>query len=222
MKVLEASCVAGDTSSLWFSGGDGLIRWGYDQYFFVSSDTEALIGAKEGYELIKRASFYLRDILKHGSPMLGTGYDLAILKVAELSEEVVTKVASTTRTVLSDDAIVIFLEQQLEPMTPMSEASSGSSAVMVDEPDMNEMTSEDSAIVSSISNSGYANVLRIPQSWAATAYVARAIGTSVDDVSAKKVSGMHRSAHSRLSHGFRNVLEQSDCQVTEHFYPYSK
>ena len=32
---------------------------------------------------------------------------------------------------------------------------------------------------------------------------------------------MHLSAQSRLSHGLRNVLEQSEWQVTEHFYPYS-
>lgn len=138
--------MAGDTSNLWFSGGDGLICWRYDQYPFVSSDTKALIGAQEGYELMKCALFDLQDTLKHSSPFPGTGYDLAILKVAELSEEVVTKVASTTRTVLSDGAIVIFLEQQLEHVTPLSEARSGSSAVMVDESHLNEMTSEDSAM----------------------------------------------------------------------------
>lgn len=221
VKVLEASCVAGDTSSLWFSGGDSLIRSGYDQYSYISSDAKALIGAKEGYELMKRASFDLSDILKHGSPLPGTDYDLAIVKVAELSEEVVTKVASTARTVLSDDAIVVFLEQQLEPVTPLSEASSESSAVMVDEPDVNGKTSEDSAIVSSISKSGYAHVLRVPQSWAANAYIARAMETSVDEVSAKRVSVVYLSAQSCLSHGLRNVLEQSGWQVTEHFHPYS-
>lgn len=222
VKVLEASCVAGDTSSLWFSGGDSLIRRGYDQYSYVSSDAKALIGAKEDYESMKRASFDLCDILKHGSSLPGTGYDFAIVKVAEMSEEVVTKVASTARTALSDDAVIIFLRQQLEPVTPLSEASSDSSVVMVDEPDMNGKTSEDSAIVSSISNSGYANVLRVPQSWAANAYIARVMGTSVDDALAKRVSVVHLSAHSRLSHGLRKVLEQSDWQVTEHFHPYSQ
>ena len=222
VKVLEASCVAGDTSSLWFSDEDSLIRRGYDQYSYVSSDAKALIGAKEGYESMKRTSFDLCDMLKHGSSLPGTRYDFAVVKVAEMSEEVMTKVASTARTALSDDATIIFLRQQLEPVTPLSEASSGSSVVMVDEPDMNGKTSEDAEIVSSISSSGYANVLRVPQSWAANAYIARVMGTSVDDVSAKRVSVMHLSAHSRLSHGLRKALEQSDWQVTEHFHPYSQ
>lgn len=221
VKVLEASCVAGDTSSLWFSGGDSSIRSGYKQYSYVSSDAKALVGAKEGYGLMKRTSFDLLDILKPDSRLPGAEYDLAILKVPGLSEDVVTKAASCARTVLSDDAFVVFLEQQLEPLTPVSEGSSDSNAVMVDEPSMNGNTSEDSAIVSSISNSGYVNILRGPESWTANAYIARATGASVDDVSAKRVSVVHLSARSRLSPGLRNVLEQSDWQVTEHFYPYS-
>ena len=138
-----------------------------------------------------------------------------------MSEEFVTKLARTEGTVLSEGASITFLEQRVEPRTPVSERSSDSNAVTVDEPCINQKTSEDSAIVSSISNCGYANILRIPQSWAAHAYVARAMGTSVDDVSAKRVSVMRLSAQSRFSHGLRNVLEQSEWQVTEHFYPYS-
>ncbi len=221
MKVLEASGVAGDSSSLWFSGGDNSIRLGYDKYSYVSSDAKALVSAKEGFEMMKRASFDLLDVLKRDAHFPGTEYDLAILKVSELSEEVVAKVASTVRNVLSDDAFVVFFEQQPEPLTPISEGSSDSNAVMVDNPGMIGKTSEDSAIVSSISNSGYANVLRVPQSWAANAYVARAMGTSVDDVSAKRVSVMHLSPQNRLSHRLRNVFEQSGWQVTEHYYPYS-
>ena len=222
MKVLEASCVAGDTSSLWFSDGDSSIRSGYEQYSYVSSDAKALVGAKEGYGMMKRASFDLLDISKHGSQFPETEYDLAIVKVPGISEEIVTKLARTARTVLSEGAFVMFLEQRVEPLTPVSEGSSDSNAVMVDEPCTNQKTSEDSAIVSSISNSGYATILRIPHSWAAHAYIARAMGSSVDVVSAKRVSVLHLSAQSRLSHGLRNVLEQSEWQVTEHFYPYSQ
>lgn len=220
MKVLEASCVAGNSSSLWFSAGDTLVRSGYSQYSYVSSDSKALIGAKDAYELMKRASFDLLDIMYAGVLLPGTEYDLAIVKVAELNEESMTKAASNVRGYLADDAYVVFLEQQVEPSTPLSEGSSDSCAVMVDEHDMDSKTCEDSALVSSISNSGYANVLRIPESWAANAFVAKAIGSSVDDVLARKLSVMHLSAQSRLSHGLRNVLEQSGWQVTEHFHPY--
>ena len=222
VKVLEASCVAGDTRSLWFSGGDSLIRSAYNHYSYVSSDAKALIGAKEGYELMKRASFDLLDILKPGSSLPDTEYDLAIVKVAEMNEEVASNIASAVRTFCSDDAFVLFLEQQLEPLTPGSEGSNDSNAVMVDEPCVNGMTSEDPAIVSSISDNGYTNVLRIPSSWAANAYIARAMGTPVNDVLSKKVSVMHLSAQSRLSQGLRDALEQSDWQITEHFYPYSQ
>ena len=125
--------MTGDMSSLWFSDGDSSIRSGYDQYSYVSCDAKALIGAKEGYEMMKRASFDLLDILKHDFRLPGTEYDLAVVKVPEMSEEIVTKLARTARTGLSDGAFIVLLEQRVEPLTPVSEGSSDSNAVMVDE-----------------------------------------------------------------------------------------
>lgn len=45
--------------------------------------------------MMTRASFDLLDILKHGSHLPSTEYDLAIVKVPELNEEVMTKLART-------------------------------------------------------------------------------------------------------------------------------
>ena len=49
VKVLEASCVGDDTTSLWFSNDSALIRSGYTQYSHVSFDAKPLIGAKDNY-----------------------------------------------------------------------------------------------------------------------------------------------------------------------------
>ncbi|ERF75982.1 hypothetical protein EPUS_01348 [Endocarpon pusillum Z07020] len=228
LKVLEASCLAEDSTSLWFSSETSVIRSGVAQYSYVSSDAKALLSAKEDYDVMKRTSFHLTDILRPGSSLPEIDYDLAIVKVSDLNEETVTKVAASIRAGMSDDAFVVFLEQQTEAATPVSESDSDSSTVFVHGHELatkttenTRMACEDHAIVSSIANCGYSNVLRAPQSWAPKAYMGKVVNQTIDTATAKRVSVMHLSDHSRLSDGLKTILEQSDWQLTEHFHPYS-
>ncbi|MCJ1384548.1 hypothetical protein MMC17_007665 [Xylographa soralifera] len=228
VKVLEASCVAGDTTSLWFSGETSPIRSAYAQYSYVSSDVRALMIAKENYEMMKRTSFDLIDLLTPESSLSGTDYDLVLVKVSDLSEKIVTRVAESVRTGLSDDAFVVFLEQEVvEPSTPTSADDSDSSAVIVSKPELTYKifdyiinTYEDPAIVSSLGNCGYTNVIRLPQSWASKAYMAKVTAKLTGKVTAKSVSVVHISGLHPLRHVLKAILEQSDWQVTEHFHPY--
>lgn len=227
IKVLEASCLAGDTTSLWFSSDTTSIRSGYAQYSFVSSDAKALIGAKEDYGMMRRASFDLADILKPGTSLPANDYDLAIVKVSDLSEKVVARLAESVHAVLSEDAFVVFWEQQAESSSPASQDDSDSSVVLVSEAELMRVISgdvrnnrEDPAIFSSLTNCGFNNVLKVPQIWASKAYIARAKAKEIDRRTTQSVSVVHLSARGRLSNGLKTVLEQSGWQVTEHFHPY--
>ena len=148
----------------------------------------------------KRTSFDLVDVSKLGSSLPGADYDLAIIKVLKLSEEIVAKIGNTVRSSLSDDAFVVYLEQQREPSSPASEGdSSASSAIMVDEqPELSKNVfeetieaSEDFLIVSSLASCGYSNVLRVPQS---KAFICKAASQTTDATTVKKVSVMHLSS----------------------------
>ena len=228
IKVREVSCVAEDTTSLWLSSGISPIRSGYTQYSFASSDARSLIGAKENYEMTKRTSFDLVDISKPGSPLQGTDYDLAIIKLPDLGEEVVAMAADFIRASLSEDAFVVILGQQIDSSMSASDGDSDSSGVLVNGPELTLEISkdtgsiyEDPTVVSSIANCGYSNILRVPQSWAPNAYMGKAVTKGVDNATAKAVNVVHLSAHGRLSEGLKTTLEQSDWQVAEHFHPYS-
>ena len=226
VKVLEASCVAGDTTSLWFSGEISPIRSAYAQYTYVSSDVRALMIAKENYEIMKRTSFDPIDLLTPGSSLSGTDYDLVMVKVSDLSEMIVTRVAQSVHTGLSDNAFVVFLEQEVvEPSTPASADDSDSSVVIVGKPELTHKISEyiiniyeDPAIVSSLGTCGYTNVIRLPQSSASKAYMAKFTAKSTGKATAKSVSVVHISGRYRLRHGLKTILEQSGWQVTEHFH----
>ena len=221
-KVLEVSCIPDDTTSLWLSSGSNAIRSGYAQYSYVSSSAKALIGAKENYEMMKRTSFDLVDILKPGSSVHGTDYDLAIVKVLDLNEDVVAQVAESIRSSLSDDAFVVFLKTTASPSTPDSEGGSDSSAVIINEPDFMPEVRDDPTIFSAFANCGYGNILQVPQSWGSKAYMGRVLAEATDSAVPQRVNVLHLSDHGRLSNGLKSILEQSNWQVTEHFYPYSQ
>jgi len=219
VKVLEISCLVGDTTSLWFSSHDSPIRMGYAQYSYISSDAKALIGTKEKYGLMKRASFDLIDILAPDSSLPGADYDFVIVKLPSLDEGTVANATKSIRAGLSEHSFVLFLEEQPQPGTPKSE-NSDSSAVMIDKAELLPDSSVESFVVSTLANCGFSNVLRVPQSWAPKAYICKNLQTSVEDFVARKVCIVHLSGHGRLSNGLRSTLEQSDWQITEHFYPY--
>jgi NADPH:quinone reductase-like Zn-dependent oxidoreductase len=222
IKVLEISSIPDDATSLWLSSQSHPTRYGYTQYSYISSDAKALVSTQEKYRNVKRASFNLLDITMPNAPMPETGYDLVIVKVAHMSKELLSRVADNVSLALSDTAIAIFLEQETGPSTLNTPRSSTSSHVMVEKPEeISELfevcptESADVMAVSCLESCGYTDILRVPESWATKAYIAKTNTQTNNSTTAKSVCVAHLSSRGRLSKSLRSNLEQSGWQVTE-------
>lgn len=226
IKILEMSCGVGDSSSLWFAGGDVALRGGYEQYSYISPDAKALLTAKEAFQTFRATSFDLVDISKN-SPLPGTGYDFVIVKVSRLDHDAASNIARSIRPSLAAGAIFLLLEMPPVslPATPPSSSGSdngsGSSVVIVSDPN-SPTTSHDDSVDSALAGAGFDDILKLPQDWASNAYLATISDESAEDLTLPQVNIVHLAGRRRLSDGLKNVLRQANWKVIEHVYPYQE
>ena len=226
VKVLEMSCVAGDSSSLWFAAGDASLRSGYEQYSYTSPDAKALLTAQEAFQAYRGTSFDLVDVSKN-VPLPGSDYDFVIVKVPQLNHDVASNIARSIQPDLAPGAILLLLEVSADsslltpPSSSESDNGSGSSVVLVSDPN-SPTSSDDGSIDSALSGAGFDGILRLPEEWAPNAYFATVPAETVDDAASRQVNIVHLSSRRRLSDGLKNVLGQANWEVVEHVYPYEQ
>lgn len=225
VKVLEVSCIAGDSSSLWFSAGDPALRGGYEQYSYISSDAKALLTAQESLQAFRATSFDLIDIFKN-VPLPGTDYDFVIVKVSRLEHDAASNIARSVRPNLAAGGTLLLLEVSPDslPIIPDSSSDSdngsGSSVVLVSDPNSPMFSEDDGSIDSALTSAGFDGLLRLPQEWAPNAYFATVSDESAGDINLQEVHIVHLTSRRRLSDGLKNVLRQGNWKVTEHVYPH--
>ncbi|KAK6082377.1 beta-ketoacyl synthase domain-containing protein [Seiridium cupressi] len=115
-KVVEASLISRDSSSVWLEGmsSESKARNAFGAYTFLTNDASAVVAAQGKYEAASRAEFQLYDVSKPiaAEPERALQQvDLFILRLPSHVEEVVGTVLENARKMLSSHGHLLVLEQ---------------------------------------------------------------------------------------------------------------
>ncbi|KAL7929292.1 hypothetical protein V8C35DRAFT_331814 [Trichoderma chlorosporum] len=208
LRVFEANLIPGDSTSLWFDGGDRSLRRAYSAYTLVSPDAKSIINARVDYEKNGQTSFELHDFIKSAFDNTEQKIDLALIKVLSLDESL-GQLARNTRAILSDGAIALFVESEAAAEVD----SDGFSVVVVG--DKGSETEE----TNSFAANGFEKAATISIDNGKRLHFVRA--SQLRERTNRHVSVIHLTPESRLSTGLKSTLRSEGWKVTEHLAPFA-
>lgn len=219
LKVLEVNMIAADHESVWLDGVyfDRAVRAAYSQYHFASSDATALMKAQEKFSAQSNIEFSVMDLSRAATDKSDPSYDLIIVKLGAVSENVVTNVTKNVRSVLHDGGYVLLVEA----LPPSTESDSDSDVVVINETESLE-TTHAAAILEANLLKNSLRLLTKQQSLDTQklAYVAKAKPqTANQDVFDSSIALVHLSKVTEVNLTIKDQLVSLGWKVEEHTFP---
>ncbi|RDW89666.1 putative polyketide synthase [Coleophoma cylindrospora] len=164
LKIMEVTMIPGEVSSLWLDGDnfDKSVRTACREYHFASSDATVVTTAQEDYSSRGVFKFSLLDLTKptYDVSQAGCDFDLIILKMADITQDLIANVARNARGLLTEGGYAILIEDEVSRPPTAKSDSEDSDIILVDEMSTpSDLLPTSSSILEA---SGFSTALKVP------------------------------------------------------------